>query len=164
MRTYLICNQPLICTAWKLKLWLHKLDFKNTQIYRNYWNIHTSVYIYSYTHKTHTHTHTHTRTHTHTHIYIYTYIHAYILIYSYIFIYLYTYAHKHKKNSILLGSTCLVMVQVQFFFTKKAKAKIGRPELSLTHHPLPPLTSQFWLSSQPCSSFQSGRHMCNNPK
>ena len=80
------------------------------------------------------------------------------------FIYLYTYAHKHKRNSILLGSSCLVMVQVQFFLLKKTKVKIGRPEHSLTHHPLLPLTSQFWLSLQPRPSFQSGRHMRNTPK
>ena len=157
MHTYLIYNQLLFAQLENLNYgctnvcpWILKTR-RYIEIIEIY--IHLSIY-----------THTHTQ-HTHTHTYIYIYMYIYILIFSCIFTYLYIYAHKHKKNSILLGPTCLVMVQVQFFFTKKkTKAKIGRPEHSLTQHPLLPLTSQFWLSPQSRPSFQSGRHMCNTPK
>ena len=47
---------------------------------------------------------------------------------------------------------------------KKTKETIGRPEHSLTHHPLLPLASHFLLSRQPRPSFQNWRHMCITPK
>ena len=42
---------------------------------------------------------------------------------------------------------CLVMVQIQFSLIKKIKA--GRPEHSLSPHPLSPITSYFCHTSQP---------------
>ena len=47
------------------------------------------------------------------------------------------------------------------FFNKKIK--IGRPEHSLTPHPLRPITSHFCLTPHPSSPPQSGRHMCITP-
>ena len=50
-------------------------------------------------------------------------------------------------NNILFGSAwCLVKAQIQFSLIKKIK--IGRPEHSLTPHPLRPIASHFFLTYQ----------------
>ena len=55
---------------------------------------------------------------------------------------------RYLINNILSGSVwCLVMVEIQYSLIKRIK--IGRPEHSLTPHPLHPL--------------QSGCHMCLTP-
>ena len=54
------------------------------------------------------------------------------------------------------------MVQIQFSLIKKIKA--GRPEHSLSTHPLSPITSYFCHTSQlPPTSPQSGCHVCMTP-
>ena len=52
------------------------------------------------------------------------------------------------NNILMFGSAwCLVMAQIQFSLIKKIK--IGRPEHSLTPHPVRPITSHFSLPQPP---------------
>ena len=110
--------------------------------------------------------HIHTHTHTHIYIYIYIYICTYTYLYFLVYLHIYIYMHTNTKKIVYcLAQHVWSWCKSNFFLLKKkTKAKIGRPEHSLTQHPLLPLTSQFWLSPQSRPSFQSGRHMCNNPK
>ena len=133
MHTYLICNQPLICTTWKFKLWLYKrlsLDFKNTQILEII-EIYIHLSIYTPTHTQHTHTRSHTHTHIYIHIYIciYIYIYIYICTYTYlcILIYFYIYIHMHTNTKKIVY--CLVQhvwswCKSNFFLLKKQKQRL----------------------------------------
>ena len=76
-------------------------------------------------------------------------------------------------NNMLMfcSAWCLVMAQIQFSLIKKAKT--GRPESSLTPHPLHPITYHFFLTPPPplplthththTHTCQSGHHMCITP-
>ena len=59
---------------------------------------------------------------------------------------------RFLANNILFGLACLVIAQVQFFFTKNKKKQQQRFNVqnTRTHQPPPlrPITSHFWLSHQ----------------